>query len=56
MKQNCSSMIASLDHQIGWMFQPDGHDVTFAEMSSDQKNGISHRADAFRKLLKACFD
>ena len=37
------------------MFQPDGYDITFAEMDIDEKNRISHRADAFRKLV-ACFE
>ena len=33
------------------IFQPDGYAVTFAEMSLDQKNSISHRAKAMEKLL-----
>ncbi len=37
-------------HGYDPMFVPDGHDRTFAEMSADEKNQISHRADAFRKL------
>ncbi len=32
------------------IFVPDGHDVTYAEMLPEQKNAISHRARAFRKL------
>tara|TARA_R110002074_G_scaffold609_13_gene3311 strand:- start:572 stop:1183 length:612 start_codon:yes stop_codon:yes gene_type:complete len=43
-------------HGYDPMFQPDGHDITFAEMDADTKNGISHRADAFAKLMSACFD
>jgi non-canonical purine NTP pyrophosphatase (RdgB/HAM1 family) len=37
---------------FGWdpIFQPEGYDVTFAEMSADEKNGISMRARAFAKL------
>jgi XTP/dITP diphosphohydrolase len=35
------------------MFQPAGHDVTFGEMDPDEKHRISHRADAFRKLVAA---
>ena len=33
------------------IFQPDGYDVTFAEMSLDEKNKISHRAVAMDKLI-----
>ncbi len=49
-------MRGKLGHGYDPMFQPDGHDITFAEMDADQKNAISHRADAFKKLLDACFD
>ncbi len=31
------------------IFVPDGHEITFAEMSSKEKNRISHRALAFRQ-------
>ncbi|MTH66376.1 RdgB/HAM1 family non-canonical purine NTP pyrophosphatase [Paracoccus shanxieyensis] len=43
------------DHGHGYdpMFIPDGHDMTFAEMTAEQKNRISHRADAFHKLEAA---
>lgn len=34
------------------IFQPDGYDVTFAEMTLDEKNSISHRAIAVEKLTK----
>ncbi len=37
------------------MFQPEGHTRTFGEMDPAEKHGISHRADAFRKLVEACF-
>ncbi|MFK7836947.1 MAG: RdgB/HAM1 family non-canonical purine NTP pyrophosphatase [Sulfitobacter sp.] len=46
----------ALGHGYDPMFQPDGHDRTFAEMTADEKNAISHRADVFSKLLKGCFD
>ncbi|MCI0756839.1 non-canonical purine NTP pyrophosphatase [Teichococcus vastitatis] len=36
------------------MFQPDGHDQTFAEMGSAAKHRISHRAAAFRLLDEGC--
>ena len=35
------------------IFVPAGHDVTFGEMEPTQKHQMSHRADAFRKLVKA---
>ena len=37
------------------MFVPDGHGLTFGEMEAHAKHRISHRADAFRKLVAACF-
>jgi XTP/dITP diphosphohydrolase len=42
-------------HGYDPMFQPDGHDLTFAEMNPREKNRISHRADAFAKLIAGCF-
>jgi XTP/dITP diphosphohydrolase len=33
------------------IFQPDGYAVTFAEMSLEEKNRISHRAKAVERLL-----
>ncbi|WP_109357518.1 RdgB/HAM1 family non-canonical purine NTP pyrophosphatase [Sphingorhabdus sp. EL138] len=38
------------------VFQPVGFEKTFAELDPQQKHDISHRADAFDKLVKACFD
>ena len=35
------------------MFVPAGHDVTFGEMDPADKHKISHRAEAFARLLKA---
>lgn len=37
-------------HGYDPMFVPDGHDRTYAEMTAEEKNRISHRAEAFRKL------
>jgi XTP/dITP diphosphohydrolase len=37
------------------IFVADGHAVTFAEMDPAAKHAISHRADAFRKLVAASF-
>lgn len=42
-------------HGYDPIFQADGHDLTFGEMDRWQKNEISHRADAFRKLIAGCF-
>ncbi|QJF49732.1 non-canonical purine NTP pyrophosphatase [Roseobacter ponti] len=42
-------------HGYDPMFMPDGYDVTFAEMDPAEKNRVSHRADAFRKLIAGCF-
>jgi XTP/dITP diphosphohydrolase len=33
------------------VFQPDGYAITFAEMSLEEKNKISHRARAMEKLI-----
>ena len=33
------------------IFQPDGYDITFAEMSMDEKNSISHRGRAIDQLI-----
>ena len=37
------------------IFQPDGHNVSFGEMDPDAKHAISHRANAFAKLISRCF-
>lgn len=46
-----------IDHETGGegfgydpLFVPDGYDHTFAEMSLEEKNSVSHRARAVRKL------
>ncbi|MDZ4136056.1 MAG: RdgB/HAM1 family non-canonical purine NTP pyrophosphatase [Paracoccaceae bacterium] len=41
-------------HGYDPIFQPDGFTQTFGEMDRWQKNDISHRADAFRKLIEGC--
>jgi XTP/dITP diphosphohydrolase len=43
------------DNGFGYdpMFQPIGHDLTFGEMEPAAKHAMSHRADAFRKLVAA---
>ena len=42
-------------NSFGWdpLFLPDGHDKTFAEMTAEEKDAISHRKKAARRLLKA---
>jgi len=37
------------------IFTADGEDITFAEMEPARKHTMSHRADAFQKLVPACF-
>ncbi|MBS1503611.1 MAG: non-canonical purine NTP pyrophosphatase, partial [Bacteroidetes bacterium] len=34
------------------LFQPNGYDITFAEMSLAEKNKLSHRARAVEKLVE----
>ena len=41
-------------HGYDPVFQPDGFDITFAEMDPAQKNAISHRGRAMEKFVKAC--
>lgn len=45
------------EHGFGYdpIFIPDGFDITFGEMDPARKHEMSHRADAFRKLVAACF-
>ena len=43
-------------HGYDPIFQPDGYDITFGQMDRWEKNRISHRADAFDKLVAGCFD
>ncbi|MFH1386277.1 MAG: RdgB/HAM1 family non-canonical purine NTP pyrophosphatase [bacterium] len=42
-------------HGFGYdpVFRPCGHEKTFAQMSSPQKNRLSHRGKALKKLKKA---
>ena len=37
------------------MSEPLDHEITFAEMEPAAKHAMSHRADAFRKLVEAIF-
>ncbi|WP_227269176.1 RdgB/HAM1 family non-canonical purine NTP pyrophosphatase [Roseobacter weihaiensis] len=47
-------MRGAVGHGYDPMFQPDGYDITFAEMDPAEKNRVSHRADAFQKLIAGC--
>lgn len=42
-------------HGYDPIFQPNGYAITFGEMDRWEKNKISHRADAFARLVKGCF-
>ena len=37
------------------IFVPEGYEETFGEMDPAEKHAISHRAEAFKKLVAACF-
>lgn len=37
------------------VFIPNGHNRSFAECEPEEKHAISHRADAFKKMVAACF-
>lgn len=43
------------ESSFGWdpIFQPDGYELTFAEMGTEEKNKISHRKKALIKLKEA---
>jgi len=43
----------ALGHGYDPMFQPRGESRTFAEMTTDEKNAISHRAQALKAFLDA---
>ncbi|WP_338549601.1 RdgB/HAM1 family non-canonical purine NTP pyrophosphatase [Roseovarius phycicola] len=49
-------MRGSEGHGYDPIFQPIDYTQTFGEMDRWEKNKISHRADAFAKLVKGCFD
>ncbi|KAG6544647.1 hypothetical protein Mapa_013952 [Marchantia paleacea] len=43
---------------FGWdpVFQPDGYDMTFAEMKKEEKNKISHRRRALDKVREHFYE
>lgn len=64
---HCETFLGRVDGRLVWpprgakgfgydpIFVADGMTRTFAEIEPDAKHAISHRADAFRKLVAACF-
>ena len=44
-----------LGHGYDPIFQPDGYDQTLGELSTVEKNQISHRSAAMRKFTACCF-
>jgi len=42
-------------HGYDPVFMPEGRTATYGEIDDAEKNKISHRADAFRKMLEKCF-
>ena len=42
-------------HGYDPIFKPEGYDITFGQMDRWEKNKISHRANAFEKLMAGCF-
>lgn len=45
-----------LGHGFDPIFKPDGYHQTFGEMDRWEKNKISHRAQAVKKLIASCFE
>ena len=41
-------------HGYDPMFQPVGRDITLGQMPLEEKNRISHRAEAVRRFASAC--
>lgn len=48
-------MRGEVGHGYDPIFRPEGYNQTFGEMDPMQKNAISHRAVAFKKLVDGCF-
>lgn len=56
-KGECSGQIVREAHGVNGfgydpIFQPDGYNITIAQMSEDEKNAISHRGNALRDMIK----
>ncbi len=43
------------DNKFGWdpIFEPEGYNLTFAEMEKEEKNKISHRYRAIDSFMKS---
>lgn len=64
---HCETFEGRVDGTLAWpprgekgfgydpVFVPNGYEITFAEMEPAKKHEMSHRADAFRKLVAVCF-
>ena len=54
----CLSFPPRGDRGFGFdpVFVPEGHEQTFAEMEPAAKHAMSHRAQAFAKLVEGCFN
>ena len=64
---HCETVEGRVDGRLSWpargtlgfgydpIFIPEGHTRTFGQMPPEEKHGMSHRADAFRKLVARCF-
>ncbi len=50
-----SGNTAISERRVDPMFVARGHRQSFGEMEPEQKHAISHRADALRRLVAACF-
>ncbi len=65
---HCETVEGTVKGQIIWpprgnkgfgydpIFQPKGYTQSFAEMDQTLKQSISHRSDAFKKMIAACFN
>ena len=65
---HCETFLGAVEGALTWpprgtmgfgfdpVFVPTGYALTFAELDPETKHAISHRADAFRKLVAARFE
>lgn len=52
--EGCITLTPSGEHGFGYdpLFVPAGYDCTMAQLPAEQKNTISHRADALQQLMQ----